>query len=96
MLSSGYPNNADSNVQKRYFETYKKVLDIKEDFLKTRTDWQSKVGSLSNAPRDIEVNGRRVPAGTSFYDFFDKQKQSNQTQKKDNNNYLSKRSYMDL
>lgn len=50
----------------RSYANVQKAVAAREN---AKADWISEVGNTGKATRDIEVNGIKVPAGTSFNDF---------------------------
>lgn len=70
LMKEGYPpENADGATLANWLDAFGRVQAALAQKEEAKADWISAVGALKTAPRDIEVMGVRVPAGTSFLDF---------------------------
>lgn len=73
LIKSGFPSeNASQEVMANWLESFSRVQKgnaLKEE---AKAEWISNVGSLRNAPQDIEVMGKTIPSGMSFNDFIRK------------------------
>jgi hypothetical protein len=71
IVQSGFlPETADSKQIADWLTSFgnvQKAVALREN---AKADWISEVGSTGKAPRDIEVSGIQVPAGTGFNDFL--------------------------
>lgn len=66
----GFPaETADPKTLAGFLRGMAKMQQMDAAAATARAEWVSEVGSLSKARQDIEVDGVRVPAGTSFSDF---------------------------
>ena len=71
LVKAGFPSeNADSRAISQWLRSFSKVQKASAQREEAQAEWISNVGSLSNAKRDIDVGGVKVPAGTSFSDFI--------------------------
>lgn len=67
----GFPaETADPKTLASFLRGMAKMQQFDAAAATARAEWVSEVGSLSKARQDIEVDGVRVPAGTSFTDFL--------------------------
>jgi hypothetical protein len=71
--TGGVPSaNSPPKYVASYLRGVAKIQDIGAQVNEAKSDWASQVGGLQRASRDIEVNGTKVPSGTSFNDYLRK------------------------
>ena len=70
LVKAGFPGeNADSATISKWLRSFSNVQKAAAKREEAQAEWIANVGSLSNARRDIDIGGVKVPAGTSFTDF---------------------------
>jgi hypothetical protein len=79
---TGVPKDTDSPERMSSFLRGAAKLQVYDSVLNNaKSEWLGAVRSLGKAPKDIEVDGVRVPAGTTFKDFADKYVEAKATDK---------------
>lgn len=70
---SGFPaSTANPQQVTMFLRGMAKLQQYSASVNDAKSDWVTSVGSLGKTMRDIDVQGVRVPAGTSFQDFINK------------------------
>lgn len=64
-------DNADAATLGEFLRGAAKLQVYDSVFNNARAEWQGSVRSLGKAPRDLEIDGVKVPAGTTFKQFSD-------------------------
>jgi hypothetical protein len=66
----GYPKETDSpQVLSSFLTGLSKMQKYDAELEKAKVSWTSKVGSLADSPKDLEIKGVKVPAGMSYGEF---------------------------
>jgi hypothetical protein len=70
MASKGFPSEtADASAMSSFLRGMAKLQRIDAATSTARAEWAGAVGHLGKPKTDIEIDGIKVPAGTSFTDF---------------------------
>lgn len=73
MARKGFPSaNADSTTITSFLRGMAKINEIDSAHKQMVAEWTSQNGQLGSSKRDIEVMGVRVPQGTNFNEFYQK------------------------
>ncbi len=71
MAMKGFPpESAAASTLSSFLRGMAKLQQREAVYENARAEWVSSVGHLGKARADVEVDGRKVPAGTSFTDFI--------------------------
>lgn len=73
MARKGFPpSNADSTTITTFLRGVAKMSEVDAAHKQMKAEWVNQNGQLSSSKRDIEVLGVRVPRGTQFPEFYQK------------------------
>ena len=73
MARKGFPpSNADSTTITTFLRGVAKMSEVDAAHKQMKAEWMNQNGQLGSSKRDIEVLGVRVPQGTPFNEFYQK------------------------